>query len=149
MNYDLKNYELVPVGGIIKEGAIFGNEHSQKPVSELADGVWFGRERTERMCSIWNLKPVTDLLREPAEMPDCEGSMVASNPIRPDHYKLLNGKDTIDIMAETLGNEAAINFCMGNALKYITRAGKKEGNSFEQDLSKATEYLNRAIKLNN
>jgi hypothetical protein len=92
-------------------------------------------------------KNITNLLREPAEMPDCEGSIIKLNAIRPDYYKLPNGKDTIDVIAEVFGKDAAVNFCLGNALKYITRAGKKEGNRFEQDLNKATEYLNRAIKL--
>ena len=34
-----------------------------------------------------------------------------------------------------------LNFCLGNAVKYIVRAGKKEGNSAEQDIRKAIQYL--------
>jgi hypothetical protein len=37
-------------------------------------------------------------------------------------------------------------FCLGNALKYILRAGQKEGNTFLQDLKKARWYLDRLIK---
>ena len=36
-------------------------------------------------------------------------------------------------------------FCIGNALKYLIRAGKKDGNPTEQDLAKARWYLNRAL----
>ena len=36
-------------------------------------------------------------------------------------------------------------FCLGNAVKYIWRAGLKEGNDTEQDLRKAIWYLEREI----
>lgn len=38
-------------------------------------------------------------------------------------------------------------FCLGNALKYICRAGHKEGSKEIEDLEKAAWYLDRAIKL--
>ena len=37
-----------------------------------------------------------------------------------------------------------LDFCLGNAVKYILRAGKKE--DFKQDLEKAIFYLNRKIE---
>lgn len=36
-------------------------------------------------------------------------------------------------------------FCLGNAVKYLSRAGKKNGNSAEQDISKAVWYLTRKL----
>lgn len=36
-------------------------------------------------------------------------------------------------------------FCFGTALKYLFRAGKKAGNSYEQDLKKARWYLRRSL----
>ena len=43
-----------------------------------------------------------------------------------------------------------LDFCLGNVIKYISRAGKKENNSTIQDLQKAAWYLNRRIEeLNN
>ena len=36
-------------------------------------------------------------------------------------------------------------FALGSAMKYLFRAGKKEGNSTELDLSKARWYLRRAV----
>lgn len=38
-----------------------------------------------------------------------------------------------------------LGFCLGNAVKYISRAGKKEGVSAEQDLKKALWYVERQI----
>lgn len=37
-----------------------------------------------------------------------------------------------------------MNFCLGNAMKYIWRAGQKDG--VIQDLEKAVFYLNREIE---
>ncbi len=33
------------------------------------------------------------------------------------------------------------NFCVGNAIKYLWRQGLKEGNSVEQELLKARQYI--------
>ena len=38
-----------------------------------------------------------------------------------------------------------LGFCLGNVVKYISRAGKKEGNSMIQDLKKASFYLDHEI----
>lgn len=38
-----------------------------------------------------------------------------------------------------------LDFCVGNALKYIARAGKKSGSDEVEDLAKAVWYLNRRI----
>lgn len=39
-----------------------------------------------------------------------------------------------------------LNFHLGNTLKYISRAGKKEPEKVLQDLRKAAWYLDREIK---
>ena len=41
-----------------------------------------------------------------------------------------------------MSKEEYIGFCKGNIIKYVVRAGKKEDNSFEEDISKAKDYLN-------
>lgn len=63
----------------------------------------------------------------------------------PEHY---GGKDNpyeaikiIDAMGW------GMDFCLGNALKYIVRAGKKDNNSTKQDLNKAIWYLEHAVEL--
>lgn len=40
-----------------------------------------------------------------------------------------------------------LNFCLGNVVKYISRAGKKDKENEKQDLEKALWYLNRELEL--
>lgn len=55
----------------------------------------------------------------------------------PDHYQ--GGKiEVIDVI-----EEYKLNFALGNAVKYILRAGKKPNSSYTEDLSKAIWYLTR------
>ena len=59
----------------------------------------------------------------------------------PDHYRTHpSGVECIDI-TEHLG------FNIGNAIKYLWRAGLKEGSPTMQDMAKARWYLVRAIAL--
>lgn len=60
----------------------------------------------------------------------------------PDHYTD-GGIETIDFIRAKLGAEGFRAYCLGNAMKYISRAGKK-GN-FDQDVLKAVWYLNAAV----
>jgi len=39
-----------------------------------------------------------------------------------------------------------LNFCVGTAVKYIGRAGKKPGESYKKDLYKAIWYLRRELE---
>lgn len=59
----------------------------------------------------------------------------------PDHY---GGKDnpyeTIKVI-----DAWGLDFCLGNAIKYISRAGKKDDNSKLQDLKKALWYIQHEI----
>jgi hypothetical protein len=66
-----------------------------------------------------------------------------SDPVNnPDHYTD-GGIETIDyIEAKRLG------YHLGNAVKYISRAGKKGTNQGLEDLRKAQWYLARAIEKN-
>ena len=41
-----------------------------------------------------------------------------------------------------------LNFHLGNAVKYISRAGKKDPKKFREDLEKAIWYLNRELAKN-
>lgn len=58
--------------------------------------------------------------------------------IRPDYYKS-GGLEAFDVI-----DSFELNFNLGNAFKYIARAGKK-GDKVE-DLRKAITYLNREIE---
>ena len=39
-----------------------------------------------------------------------------------------------------------LGFCLGNAVKYIARAGKKQPEKHVEDLEKAVWYINRQIQ---
>jgi hypothetical protein len=39
----------------------------------------------------------------------------------------------------------SLGFCLGNAVKYISRAGKKHGSEELEDLKKARWYIDREI----
>jgi hypothetical protein len=56
----------------------------------------------------------------------------------PDHYNWLPGTECIDVVEW-------FNFNLGNAIKYIWRAGFKNGEDWKYDLCKAIWYINREI----
>lgn len=58
--------------------------------------------------------------------------------IRPDYYKS-KGLEAFDVI-----DSFELNFNLGNAFKYIARAGKKDDKV--EDLKKAITYLNREIE---
>ena len=63
----------------------------------------------------------------------------------PDHYQL-NGMEAIDIIAAVSKEYSGVAaFDIGNALKYIVRAKRKNG---EEDIKKAIWYLNHLLSLN-
>ena len=66
-----------------------------------------------------------------------------SDKVHPDHYKLKNGLEVIDYI-EALG--LGKGFELGNAIKYISRAGKKKGEDVAVTINKAIWYLNRFIE---
>lgn len=68
---------------------------------------------------------------------------MADNVNHPAHYE--TGKfECIDVMLETQGVEAVLNFCQCNAFKYLYRAKRKNGL---EDMKKAVWYLNKYIEL--
>lgn len=42
--------------------------------------------------------------------------------------------------------DKGLGFCLGNAIKYISRAGKKDSAKEIEDLKKAIWYINRRIE---
>lgn len=65
----------------------------------------------------------------------------SNDPVnKPSHYT--DGKiEVIDYI-----EDKKLCFCLGNAVKYISRAGKKDPNKTVEDLRKAIWYLERKIK---
>lgn len=65
------------------------------------------------------------------------------NVNNPNHYKLNCGIESIEIIKRVLGTQGFIAFCLGNILKYLIRAEKK--NRLE-DYKKAAKYLEWVIQ---
>jgi hypothetical protein len=61
--------------------------------------------------------------------------MTMSDPVSPDHYQF-NRIQVIDLTEQ-------LNFCRGNVVKYVARAGRKTDEL--EDLYKARWYLDREI----
>ena len=58
----------------------------------------------------------------------------------PDHYLQSTGFEVIDVIEAW-----DLNFCLGNAVKYVARAGIKNPEKKKQDLEKAVWYIERVI----
>ena len=64
---------------------------------------------------------------------------VVNDPVnRPQHYTSYNGLEVIDLTEQ-------LNFNRGNVVKYICRAGLKDGSDELEDLKKAKWYVEREI----
>ncbi len=68
--------------------------------------------------------------------------MKPHDEINPDHYKAADGSEVIDVI-----ELYDLDFHIGNALKYMLRAGKKLDTAAVTDLEKAIWYLQREIKV--
>lgn len=67
--------------------------------------------------------------------------MPGYDAIKPDYYKTDSIYEPWKII-----DAYGLDFYLGNALKYLLRAGNKAGNPMEQDLKKAVEYINHVIE---
>lgn len=70
------------------------------------------------------------------------------DPINPTHYTS-GGIETIDYIQAKLGDDGVMAFCLGNVIKYVSRAGKKDISTELEDLKKAQWYLNKAVEVAN
>lgn len=64
-----------------------------------------------------------------------------TNVDHPEHYGGDSTYETIKVIEAW-----NLDFCLGNAVKYISRAGKKDKSKTIEDLQKAIWYLERKIK---
>jgi hypothetical protein len=87
----------------------------------------------------------SDLCRETADLlesleQEYNKRMVSKGVDHPDYYN--DGKiEVIDFI-----EDKNLGFCLGNAVKYISRAGKKDKSKEIEDLEKASWYIQRRIK---
>lgn len=82
---------------------------------------------------------ITDLFMEKVQITDDKGDDTHDNITHPSWYTQ-GGIETLDFI-----NAKELNFMRGNAVKYITRAGKKDPAKEIEDLKKASFYLDWEI----
>ena len=62
----------------------------------------------------------------------------------PPHYRKDTGHEAIDVIEAW-----QLNFNLGNTVKYISRNGLKDPDTYIEDLEKARWYLDREITIRN
>jgi len=83
-----------------------------------------------------------DAPKEELRVGDAQGGDAGGGAVNhPRHYKSDGGIEAIDVI-EGFG----LDFHLGNCVKYVLRAGKKDSSKTVEDLRKAVWYLNRAIE---
>lgn len=70
--------------------------------------------------------------------------MRVDNVRNPKHYQILDGVESIAIIASAMSMEAWHGYCLGNIIKYRLRAGNKD--ALEQDIGKADYYKELYLK---
>lgn len=78
------------------------------------------------------------LKRMMLEREKAEPELTTDNVKNPSHYQLIEGVESIEIIARSMTKEQWKGFCLGNMLKYRIRAGKKD--ALKQDIEKADFY---------
>ena len=68
----------------------------------------------------------------------------SSSVEHPDHYMRDSGHEVIEVI-----NAWKLNYNLGNAVKYIARAGKKNPDKLVEDLEKAIFYIRWHIDILN
>lgn len=101
------------------------------------------KEETDGSVQVQGIQAVVEsalaLPDAPRKPKKAKQTMIFPDPVNsPDHYTS-GGIETIDFI-----EAKELDYNLGNVVKYITRAGKKNIKKLE-DLKKAQWYINRAI----
>lgn len=86
---------------------------------------------------------MSDIVRLVLSEGESDSTSTNDNVNHPSHYGTGNF-ECIDVMIETQGKEAVMDFCVCNAFKYIYRHNNKNGI---EDIKKAKWYLDKYIEL--
>ena len=109
---------------------------TQPYLSHLENGKLKASERLE--------KRILKIIGQESSKKIIEGNLEIDNVNEPSHYQLGTcNVESIDIIKKALGEKGFIYFCLGNILKYLIRAEKK--NKLE-DYKKANKYLDWIIE---
>lgn len=86
---------------------------------------------------------INDIVQLVLSEGESDSTSTNDNVNHPSHYETGNF-ECIDVMIETQGKEAVMDFCVCNAFKYIYRHNNKNGI---EDIKKAKWYLDKYIEL--
>lgn len=86
---------------------------------------------------------MSDIVRLVLSEGESDSTSTNDNVNHPSHYETGNF-ECIDVMIETQGKEAVMDFCICNAFKYIYWHNNKNGI---EDVKKAKWYLDKYIEL--
>lgn len=114
-------------------------------IDSVSNGMAFknyckGRQLTySQVIAIGKLKRM--MLEREKSAPKTAADLAADNTDQvknPKHYQLIEGVESIEIIARSMTKEQWKGFCLGNMLKYRIRAGKKD--ALQKDIEKANFY---------
>ena len=81
-------------------------------------------------------KEKVDVSNETKDVKNVQEDMVNHPP----HYKV-GGIETLDFIRAKLNSDGYVGYCVGNVLKYLSRAGHKDRQKVQEDLKKAEQIL--------
>jgi hypothetical protein len=114
------------------------NESDEEDLDKAIDLVLNSSTDEDIIRRIAELKKSKDL--DKAHDTDKLKEALSDSVNSPSHYT--DGKiEVIDYI-----EDKKLGFCLGNAIKYISRAGKKDKDKEAEDINKAIWYLNRYLK---
>lgn len=116
------------------------------------NGVWFRFDTPDNRIEV---KPRSKLENQ-IEMAWAQGALaqlpreapdVTHDPVNaPSHYRAGGTYETIRVLKAWLSRDEFIGFLKGNALKYLSRVGAKEGAPPAQDVAKGRWYIERLLE---
>ena len=116
---------------VFSKGTLF-----KRLLKENSVGIEFTGMFTEKSTDFFDCKNFNELIKF------IEKINLSNNQVdHPEHY---GGKDNPYEVIKII-NATGMDFCLGNAIKYILRAGKKDQSKEIEDLEKAEWYLKEKI----
>ncbi len=113
---------------------------NEMKIASLACCPWCDKNEC---VGILNCEKVKRYLGKDDKTMNFNAGTVVDNVNHPSHYE--TGKfECIDVMLETQGKDAVLNFCLCNAFKYLYRHNRKNGI---EDVKKAKWYVDKYIEL--